>query len=215
VWASPGVPPSSYFPRAALLTSLLSFQREETPPQCPLTSCNLIDIPATRFMTSCPRVYLMVLLNALLLPRYSCCLRSQFLIPLLHSGPFHHLFSTVSPLWLQPLFYAGRAWWLIHLWVAANFFQDPLSPRVHSFSCWQHHTVICQSPYWSSSAPIVSTAAFSLGTSSSFLLYLPPSFLDRPSLYYGCNFVIIDGLQQLVTLSGVPPERVFYQILVR
>jgi hypothetical protein len=47
----------------------------------------------------------------------------------------------------------------------ANFFQDPPSPWVHFFSCWQRHTARCLCPYQSSSAPVVSTMACSLGTS--------------------------------------------------
>jgi hypothetical protein len=57
-------------------------------------------------------ICLMVLLKALLLPKHNLSFTSQFLTLLLHSSPFHHLFSTISPLWLQSLGCAGMAWWI-------------------------------------------------------------------------------------------------------
>jgi hypothetical protein len=54
----------------------------------PLTFGNPLVILTTRFTFSCSRVSLKVLLNSLLLPRCSCCLRPRFLIPVLRSGPF-------------------------------------------------------------------------------------------------------------------------------
>jgi hypothetical protein len=50
------------------------------------------------------------------LPIRSCHLAPLPLIPLLHSGPFRHLFSTVGPLWLDP--YAARP----HSYGLADFF---------------------------------------------------------------------------------------------
>jgi hypothetical protein len=58
----------------------------------------LTEDPAIRFTISSTRVFLKVLLNYLLLR--SCCLGPLSLIPLLHSGPFQHLFSYVLPFWV-------------------------------------------------------------------------------------------------------------------
>jgi hypothetical protein len=115
-----------------------------------LTFCNLMEIPTARFITSNLTVYLAVLLNTLSLPRHSCYLAPRFFIPLSHSGPFGHLFSSVHPLWLQPLCCAGTAQWVIHLWATANFFWNPTSPWVHFLSCWQHLMVRRRSLDWSS-----------------------------------------------------------------
>jgi hypothetical protein len=52
--------------------------------------------------------------------------------------------------------------------VAANVFRYPPWSRVHFFGCWRRPMAKCQSLCWSSSAPIVSTAASSLGTSKCF-----------------------------------------------
>jgi hypothetical protein len=51
-----------------------------------------------RFATSSPRICLTVLLNALLLPRYSCSFRPQLIMPLLQFGFALHLFMDVHPL---------------------------------------------------------------------------------------------------------------------
>jgi hypothetical protein len=97
--------------------------------------------------------------------RHSCHLTPWSFIPLVHSSLFHHLFSTVGPLWQRPLCRAGMARHVIHLQATANFFRDPPSPWVHFFSCQRCPTARCWSPYQSSSALIVATAASSLGTS--------------------------------------------------
>jgi hypothetical protein len=66
------------------------FQKGPTPP---LTSRSQPENSTLRLATSIPRVCLTVLLNTLLLSIRSCCLRSRFTMPLLHSGPFRHLLS--------------------------------------------------------------------------------------------------------------------------
>jgi hypothetical protein len=61
---------------------------------------NPMEILTTSFMTSSLKVCLAVLLNALLLPRRSCCLRPLSFMPLLRLGCTWHLFSNVCPLWV-------------------------------------------------------------------------------------------------------------------
>jgi hypothetical protein len=51
-----------------------------------------------RFMTSSSTVFLKILSDVLSFLRRSCSFKYKFLIPLLHSGPFRHLFFTVGPL---------------------------------------------------------------------------------------------------------------------
>jgi hypothetical protein len=132
----------------------------------------LMDGPAASLTTFsamvCLRASLTFLLfSVFLFPRCGCCFRSQFLKSTLRLGGalhlflnvrplgvptttkslvcfFHRLFSTVGPLWPHPLHCAGKAWWVIHLQVTANFFRDPLSPWVHFFGCWRWPMARCR-----------------------------------------------------------------------
>jgi hypothetical protein len=57
---------------------------------------SLMKVPTICFATFSSTACLMVLLGVLLLPRCNRNLRPQFLMPLLHSRPFSHLFSTIG-----------------------------------------------------------------------------------------------------------------------
>jgi hypothetical protein len=59
-----------------------------------LTSCSVVE---DRFSISSSTGFLMILPDILSFLRCSCRLESQFLMPLLHSGSFQLLFSTVGP----------------------------------------------------------------------------------------------------------------------
>jgi hypothetical protein len=118
-----------------------------------------------RFSISSPMVFLKILSGVLSFLRHSCCIVPWSFIPLWHSSPFHHLFSTVSPLWPCPLCHAGTAQQVICLQQTANFFHYPPSSWVHFFSCQRHPMARWHSPYWPTSALILSTASSSLGTS--------------------------------------------------
>jgi hypothetical protein len=129
-----------------------------------LTFGNPQEILTAHFTTSYSRVCMRASYNVFTLPRCSCWIMPCSLMSLLHSTPFCRLFLTTGPLWLRPLYHAIPAWRVIHLWAAANFFQNTPSSWVHFFDCRRRPTARCQSPHQSSSAPIVSTAASSLGT---------------------------------------------------
>jgi hypothetical protein len=62
------------------------------------------------------------------------------------------------------------AQWVIHLWVAANFFQDPPLPWVRFLSCWWHLMARFWSPYQSFSA--LKTGCFSGSTVPAVGIYV-------------------------------------------
>jgi hypothetical protein len=164
------------FPRAVLWTSLLSFQRGSTPPQCAVNHRSPMVYSTVPFTTFRPRVFLMVLLNALSLPRRSCHLAPRLFIPLLQSGRVRHLLLSVRPFRVSscniipddraPWRGAGMALRVIRLRPTANFFRDPPPPWVRFFSYRRYPTAKCRSPYRPFIAPINSTAASSLGTAA-------------------------------------------------
>jgi hypothetical protein len=136
---------------------------------CPLASYNVSLLPRHgSHLLLHPLMLLPVILSFL---RCSCHLALRFLMPLLHSGLFHRLFSDISPLWPCPLHCAGMSQQVIRLLVAANFCWDPPSPWVHFFGCRLRPTARFRSPYWSSSASTVSTAATSLRTMLCYRLH--------------------------------------------
>jgi hypothetical protein len=108
-----------------------------------LISRNLLDIPTAHFLISSPRVFLSVLLNAILLR--SCGLRPRFLIPFFHSGfgwclhPNLRLcevldaISTLPWPWrpcsLRRVIPVRR---VIFMPTTTNFFRDPEFPRVRT-----------------------------------------------------------------------------------
>jgi hypothetical protein len=124
---------------------------------------SLMENAIPRFKTPSPRVCLTGLLNILLLPRCSCSFRPQLHTSSLHSGPFHHLFVTAL------LCSADMTWQGNHPWAAANFCWDTPPLWVHFFSFRWHPLAICQFPYLSISAVIVSTLTYSLGTTQCFV----------------------------------------------
>jgi hypothetical protein len=99
-----------------------------------LIFCSLMENSTACFATSSSRVYLTVLLNALLLPRHSYFLRPRFLMLILHLGCIHHLFLNICPSGVPSIRLS-----MVHLF---SGFRDNIAGR------------------WSSHAPIVSTAAF-------------------------------------------------------
>jgi hypothetical protein len=84
-----------------------------------LTSCSRVDDPTIHFSISGSAVFLKLLPDALSYLTCSCRLAPRFLMPLLHSGPFYRLLSTVGSLRLRRV---------IRLLAAANFFRDTPSP---------------------------------------------------------------------------------------
>jgi hypothetical protein len=147
-----------------------------------------MEVPTVCFAISSCTVCLKVLLSVLLLPRSNCSFRPWFLMLLWHSSRAQHLFQnvhpikvplislslvqffhrlclTICPLWPLPLGYAVPALQIIHLWAAANFFQDPSLLCVHFCGCQRLSTATFQFPYRSFSAPKSSTAASSLEAS--------------------------------------------------
>jgi hypothetical protein len=94
-----------------------------------------------RFMISSMRACLKVSLTFPLLPSHSCCLRSWFLMPLLHSGHPQHLFPnshsigvprTTLSLPDDHVPCAVQEWHVCYLQVVANFCWGP--PRPGSIS---------------------------------------------------------------------------------
>jgi hypothetical protein len=83
------------------------------------------------------------LVDIFLLPRHNCSYRARSIMSFLHSGCVRRLFSNVSPLGVPR---TSLSW-------------------VRLFSEFRYTTGGCWSPDRSSSGPIVSTAASSLGTS--------------------------------------------------
>jgi hypothetical protein len=119
-------------------------------------------------------------------------------IAFLHSGPSRFLSSvqklqgrlsaSVTSLPLPtpyrqcPLGGVGTARRVNHPRAAANFSRDPPSPWGHFFCCRPRHTSRCQSSYWPSSVPIVSTAA---STSS--------EFASKPVTFVSSRLVLISA----------------------
>jgi hypothetical protein len=62
-----------------------------------LMFCNPLDIPVACFTNSSPKAFLSNLLVVLSLPSYSCCLKSQFLVPVVPSWNISYLLPSVHP----------------------------------------------------------------------------------------------------------------------
>jgi hypothetical protein len=149
--------------------------------------------PAANLTTTSAKVCLgasltFLFMNVFFFPRCSCCFGLRFLMPLLHfcsarclisnlgplglphtksslARPFGCLFSTVGLLCSCPLRRAGTVRRDSRPRRAAKFCREALSPCVRFFGCQRHPTARYRSPYRSFSAPVVSIAASSLGTS--------------------------------------------------
>lgn len=154
-----------------------------------LTFHSLLDILAACFTNSNLKAVLLNPSDVLSIVRCSCHLVPGSFIPILHSGPFESLFTSIHSFGallimmflLCPLCHATPARQVILLQVAANFFQDPQFLRVRSFVFWW-----C--PMGSHSPPAGFTVACSLGTSSCSVLDSISS--EVGSLHSRCAFVI-------------------------
>jgi hypothetical protein len=140
-----------------------------------LIFCNLLDIPVARFTNSSPKAFRSNPSDV----QCSCRLLPESFIAILHSGPFHSLFSfvcvflvplvTLSPVWffmaVCTLCCATPAQRVIFLPAAMYFFQNPHFPQVHSSSLCRRFAARFQLLCHFLSPPTSFTEACSLGTS--------------------------------------------------
>jgi hypothetical protein len=145
----PSVPRSSSFLRAVLWNLFFCFGGGRLVHNVQsLTFRSPVADPTIRFSISSSTVFLKILLDV-----FSSALYSTVAFRVL---PF-------SLLDCRSLRHAGTARLVNRLRPVANFFRNPLSPWVHFFGCRLRPSARCRSPYRCFSAPIVSTAASSLG----------------------------------------------------
>jgi hypothetical protein len=123
-WSTQFEPSTSSVKHARCQKALL-FGLGPTPTQWALTFCSPMENPICHFITSSSTVYLVVLLNAFLLPECNC---SVWVCPLWHCSIPEPV--NVDPLWLLLLCSAGMAWWVNRLWVIADFCHNPPLPLV-------------------------------------------------------------------------------------
>jgi hypothetical protein len=173
VWASAGVPPTSLFFSQVCALDVSSFISEgATPTQCPVTHFRSpVEDPTSRFSIFSSTVFLNILPDVPSFLRRGCRLAPLQFIPLLQSVSVRPSGAPLATLFLPgpwrpcPLPGAEMGRQVTCLRALTNFFRDPPSPWLRFFGFRRRFTTRRRSQYRSFSAPIVSTAAASLGIS--------------------------------------------------